>query len=108
MAALNRLMRSIITWTDIRRMIRFVLLVMVAAFVSGIIYGTVHAQEAPQLSPQQLEEYVAILLYDRVQLLKEVDKYQMQALDQKRADDAKAQALADYWQRYVAGLKHGK
>lgn len=77
--------------------VAFVLIVVVIRFA--------HAQEIPQgLSPTQQQEYIAILLYDRIQLLKEKDQLRMQQMDQARIDDAKAKALADYWTKYVAGL----
>lgn len=85
----------------------FAVVVWTAVFIlTGVLLA--HAQEIPKLSQQQLEEYVAILLYDRVQMLKDADKDKMALMDQKRVSEEQASALAAYWRAYVDGLTRKK
>lgn len=73
-------------------------------FAGAIILCTIASAAAQQLSSKQLEEYVAILLTDRIQLMKENDQLKLTQADQQR----ETAALADYWKNYVEGLDRRK
>ena len=77
---------------------------MKGVIAATLIFFATGVAQAQQLSQIQLEEYVAILLTDRIQLMKENDQLKLTQADQQR----ETAALADYWKYYVEGLDRRK
>jgi hypothetical protein len=56
---------------------------------------------AETATPQQLQDYVGLLLQDRQSYAQQIDQLRLQMAEK----DRQAAALALYWRDYVAGLK---
>jgi hypothetical protein len=76
-----------------------------AIFIAGALWvlllAGMCAVRAETATPQQLQDYVRLLLQDRQSYAQQIDQLRLQMAEK----DRQAAELADYWARYIAGLK---
>jgi hypothetical protein len=78
--------------------------IIIAASLWILLVACMCAVRAETATPQQLQDYVGLLLQDRQAYAQQIDQLRLQIAER----DRQAADLADYWARYVAGLQEKK